>query len=101
MTTFEEVARCPRCEQPGESKPGGRLPGAARGSSSLTFFCRNTRCRWLNTSWIVQVMPDGTFPPALKKRTKMFPVLPSNPTIADSLDTLQALTTQPGAEIRS
>jgi hypothetical protein len=100
-TTYEQVRRCPRCDVPAESVPGGRLQGAVRGSSSLRFTCRNDRCRWNNSSWIVQVRPDGTFPPALTKRDKIFPKLPTpSPELADSLETLEVLTTQPGAEIR-
>lgn len=100
-TTYEEVRRCPRCEQPGEGVPGGRLPGAERGSSSIRFTCKNDRCRWLNTPWVVQVRADGTFPAALKKRTKMYPRLPNiGSEYQESLEVLQNMTLQPGAEIR-
>lgn len=75
MTTLEEVQRCPRCEQPGEMARSRHLTGTERRSYSLTFTCRNNRCRWNATSWIVQVRADGTFPPALHKRPKQFPKL--------------------------
>lgn len=99
-TTYEEVSHCPRCDQVGESKRGGRLAGGERGSSSIQFWCRNNRCRWYNTSWIVQVRADGTFPDAVKKRPKHFHQLPYNNSIVPALEELQYAMTQPGAEMR-
>lgn len=99
-TTYEEVRRCPRCAMPGKPAPGGQLKGGERGSTSITFTCENPRCRWCNSGWVVQVRADGTFPPAVTERDKQFPKLPNNPRIAEGLETLQHLTTQPGAEIR-
>lgn len=100
MTTYQEVSRCPKCDQPGKPTKGGRLAGAPRGSSSIKFTCENERCRWNTTSWMVQVREDGTFPPAVTRRPKNYPALPHNSSIVESLETLQELTTQPGAEIR-
>ncbi len=30
------------------------------GSNMLTILCENKKCRWFNTPWVVQIMPDGT-----------------------------------------
>lgn len=101
LTTMEEVSRCPACQQPGERTMGRHLSGTDRRSYSLVFWCRNSRCRWLNTSWIVQVRADGTFPPALKRRTKQFPALGSINTerLMQSLQDLYDLSLQ-GGEVR-
>jgi hypothetical protein len=71
-TTFEEASKCPRCGQPGEK--GAEIPappgrGVPAGAKLLTIWCRNGNkafsedCRWFNTSWLVQVNPDGSVPP--------------------------------------
>lgn len=62
VATLEEASRCPRCEQPGDNTTEQKIDGGAKGSVIRTYFCRNERCRWHNTSWIVQVKSDGTVP---------------------------------------
>ncbi len=59
MTTLEEAKRCPICKEPGEHT------GTSRGqdfdkSTVNEFTCKNERCRWFETSWLVQVRPDGS-----------------------------------------
>lgn len=65
-TTFEEAKRCPKCEQPGQET--GRISvkdtSVLPGTKVATIRCDNSRCKWQGESWIVQVNPDGTIPPA-------------------------------------
>lgn len=60
MPSLEEASRCPKCGIPGEDV--GSIPGNKFGVKVHTIFCRNDRCRWFDTSWIVQVNPDGSIP---------------------------------------
>lgn len=71
-TTLDEARRCPRCEELGEL--GTYRP--MRGGSKLhTVTCRNERCRWYETSWVVQVMSDGSIAKP-QKHDKFFPSVP-------------------------
>lgn len=72
-TTFEEAKRCPICEQPGAI--AGAKPGP-HGSQLHTIVCKNNRCRWYDTAYVVQVNADGTVPPPNTNRIKNFPKLP-------------------------
>ncbi len=74
-TTFEEACRCPKCGQPGQelASENRRLKG---GGELKQIYCRNTRCNWLDTSWAVQVRPDGTIPEPTLDREKSFPRIP-------------------------
>jgi hypothetical protein len=89
-STFEEARRCPRCGEPGEAsgqhsissrnRDGTRRQGITAGARLHQFFCRNSRCRWYNTPWEVQVNPDGTIPPAdapNRARVKLRPLDPA------------------------
>lgn len=71
-TTFEQAKRCPKCEQPGQIVAERRQRD---GSVLNTVMCKNTRCRWLNTTYIVQVNADGTIPITID-RPKSFTKLP-------------------------
>lgn len=106
MTTLEEARRCPRCNELGEhvEKEDRYLrSGTARGSKITNFYCRNSRCKWFNTSWTVQVRPDGTIPDALLYRDKKFPELPTwGQRSVDALEEQLRLETQKGgAEVRN
>lgn len=72
-TTFEEAKKCPRCGLPGDDT--SQVP-AARQAVVHVIFCRNSACRWFNTSWLVQVNKDGSIPTAehQKNEDKKFPV---------------------------
>jgi hypothetical protein len=59
-TTLEEASHCPSCKFPGEANP--REQNLGRRGKLITYTCRNERCDWCNTSWVVQVRPDGTIP---------------------------------------
>lgn len=74
-TTYEEAKRCPKCEQPGEKtkeEPARRVPGARL----HTIYCRNPKCKWYDTPYIIQVNADGTIPPPNAHRDRLFPGLP-------------------------
>jgi len=77
QTTLEEASRCPRCEQPGEFA-GERELKSVRNAKLKMFTCKNSRCKWFNTPWSVQVNANGTIPPALLNRPKQFRPLPND-----------------------
>jgi len=72
--TFEDHKRCPRCKEPGEDSGSVAAPNAPKGTKLHTIYCRNERCKWFNTPWLVQVNPDGSVPKPVdhKKRPKMY-----------------------------
>src|SRR5689334_17122459 len=73
LTTYEEAKRCPKCETPGQETSQRPRPD---GSKLVTIFCRNERCSWCNTPWVVQVNADGSIPEATTNREKSFPQVP-------------------------
>jgi hypothetical protein len=101
--TWEEAKACPKCKLTGEQSKNPKFvrtaEGVTRGARLYTFTCRNARCRWFNTSWEVQVNPDGTIPdPDQPKREKKFK--PLDPALAvtmkDRFQTLQEATKMSG-----
>lgn len=76
-TTLEEAGRCPKCKEPGEFS-GEQVLESARSAKLKKFTCRNSRCKWLNETWVVQVNKDGTIPPATLQRPKQFQKLPDD-----------------------
>src|SRR5688572_16160166 len=99
-TSYDEAICCPRCSLSGDHVTGeDRVvrSGPNRGSKLLKVYCRNERCRWFNTSWAIQVRPDGTIPDALLHRNKQFPELPKwGAGVVEGLERQIALETQPG-----
>jgi len=69
---FTEASKCFRCKLPGE--PAATVPSDG-GSTLHVFFCRTEGCRWEDTSWVVQVMKNGTLAHR-RKGEKDFPVMP-------------------------
>jgi len=59
-TKLDDAKLCPRCKLPGEET--AKIPTRKRGTYALHMMCRNERCKWFNTGWLVQVNPDGTVP---------------------------------------
>ncbi len=59
MPSIDMASRCPICSEPGDWR---NTRGGPKGSSVRNYFCVNARCRWFDTSWIVQVSADGTIP---------------------------------------
>lgn len=73
-STLDAARRCPRCEQPGVEEK--RTP-QSKGGMTITYGCKNDRCRWFNQpGWVVDVRPDGTIPDPNRHRTKAFPKMP-------------------------
>jgi hypothetical protein len=63
-TTFEEAKRCPKCQVPGMEVREQKL---AENKGKVHFIeCINPVCKWFQTSWMVQVRPDGTIPDMTK-----------------------------------
>lgn len=60
MATLEEASRCPKCQEVGDQ--GAPQRSNKPGVNIIPFTCKNERCRWYNTAWLVQVNPDGTIP---------------------------------------
>lgn len=56
-TSFEDARRCPKCDELGHN--AGKQRGPNR-STIHTFTCRNEKCPWNGTGWIVQVNNDGS-----------------------------------------
>jgi hypothetical protein len=105
--TWAEASACPKCGLTGEqSKAATQLKpgeGVTRGARLVQFICKNSRCRWYNTPWEVQINPDGTIPdPNARRDRKRF--TPLDAAMAAQLKTrfenIQESTLQPGAEIR-
>lgn len=106
QTTFEEASRCPKCQHPGEV-------GSVREQYSTNqdamvklnvLFCRNQVCPWYNTSWIVQVNPDGSIPQAYEQLgPKQYPKLsPETETrIRENIQAQLEAETKPGTEVRN
>jgi hypothetical protein len=64
MTTLNEAARCPICNEPGHQyavKPSGNP-----GNKVLMYRCTNSQCRWgsdpEDLGWIVEVDQTGNIP---------------------------------------
>lgn len=72
MTTFEEARRCPKCENPGADVSKRRGP---LGSTIHVIECKSSRCKWFNTTWLIQVHQDGTIQEATEHE-KFYPKIP-------------------------
>lgn len=72
-TTYDEARRCPKCTELGRDE--SEKPGP-HGSKLHIIRCLNQRCAWYDTTYVVQVNPDGTVPEANTNRPKNFPALP-------------------------
>jgi hypothetical protein len=65
MPSFVEAQHCPRCGEQGEQTHRETVTDMSLksfGSSVYTYTCRNERCRWFNTGWIIQVDKNGEIP---------------------------------------
>lgn len=99
-TAYSDAIVCPRCRLTGDHvSEEDRLVkiGPQRGSKILKVYCRNERCKWFDTPWTVQQLPDGTIPEALLTREKKFPELPSwGGSSVEALQRQLELETRPG-----
>lgn len=94
-STLEEASRCPRCEQAGKYVGERSLRDPRQGKLKV-FSCENTRCKWYNTTWTIQVAPNGTIPPPTLEREKRFKKLPD-----DGGRTLETIERQLKAETKA
>ena len=62
QTAYEEATRCPRCKHPGKVTA---IKPAPNGTAHVVD-CQTATCEWYDTSWVVQVRPDGTIPDRTK-----------------------------------
>jgi hypothetical protein len=46
-----------------------------KGVKVVSLACRNDRCTWFNTNWIVQVNSDGSIPDPGMRGEKQFPAM--------------------------
>jgi len=107
QSTYEAATRCPRCQIPGEVV--SKVPSGRPGTQIHNVFCRNEACVWYNTSWIVQVNPDGSVPPPTKHKRgdidKLFPKLAGPPEeeqrVIRSIERQVEREQQPGFEVRN
>jgi hypothetical protein len=77
--TFEDAKRCPKCDNPGEDIETKSLGGKLGNMHVIR--CIRELCPWYMTTWIIQVLPDGTIPvrPSRElepRRPKTFPEIP-------------------------
>lgn len=103
-TTFEEAKRCPKCDMPGDDKSVTTVTKGRRKVKVHTIYCRNSECKWYNTSWLVQVNEDGSIPQAYQQiGPKQFPKLSaeSETRIQESIEAQLAAETKPGSEVRN
>jgi hypothetical protein len=99
-TTFEEACRCPKCGEPGQ-EVAAENRRMRSGAELKQIYCRNARCNWLDTPWVVQVNPDGTIPEPTLDRQKSFAKLPDRTeAVQRQLQRLQDSTLETGSEIR-
>lgn len=95
---WEEATRCPRCENSGKevsvNSPGNKITGKpdSRAGKVFTIRCETELCRWFNTTWIVQVRPDGTIPRRTAGEKQFKPMSDSVERIAEAeLENLRRL----------
>ena len=112
--TWDDAIQCPRCGLSGEHMPkekkqigirdgaGNRIQGVTPGSRLEKIYCRNSRCKWFNTNWTVQVNPDGSIPePDTHRRPRQYtkPDAAFAAQMKSRFDAIEAATRE-GGEIR-
>lgn len=70
--------RCPKCGEPGLHK--ATEPTQDYTKKAVIMTCKNTRCEWVDTGWVITVMLDGSLPAedapeVLRAKPRAFPVL--------------------------
>lgn len=72
-TTFDELRRCPKCEELGA--PAG-VDTMRDGSALHKFQCKNPNCRWFDGApWLRQRRRDGSWVEE-QRHSKQFPAIP-------------------------
>lgn len=72
-STFDAARRCPKCEELGHLTESKSI---ARGNKLHTVICRNERCRWFNTAYVVETNEKGEVAPPRTRMNKTYPVIP-------------------------
>jgi hypothetical protein len=98
-TSEEKARRCPKCDQPGKDIANRAGP---HGSRIHTIMCMNeNRCSWSGTTYIIQIMSDGTVAEPTLKRDKSFPkVEDKTEAVQVNLQRLYEQTITKGSETR-
>jgi hypothetical protein len=99
-TPLDEAKQCPKCKQPGELEDKA-VAKNSDGSKVVNVYCRNPRCKWFNTPWLVQINADGTIPDPVDhtKRQKEYVGFEDHDRIAAQIK--QALEADQAASLRS
>lgn len=91
MASLDDASRCPRCQNQGQETSKKK----ERKFTNVVFTCKNPRCRWFETTWVVSVNSDGSITERTEKPSD-FPPLPKSRTFADEyLERLQAELNKP------
>jgi len=97
QTTLEEASRCPKCGQAGNQT--STKPLTSGSGKLLMFKCENSRCRWFNTEWPVQVSANGTIPLTLQRPKQFQPLIDDGGRTLANIERQLELETQKGSEI--
>jgi len=108
VTTLELAKACPKCKTPGmqmSQTPVSTGPNSdiRPGTTAIIFKCMNGTCTWYETTWVVQVNPDGTVPIPHRK-DKQFPISETfferGKALVEATERQVAAETSEGAEVR-
>ena len=96
--TVEEASHCPKCGLKGELFDKGITSTRLK---RFVFACRNDKCTWNDTSWPVDVQPDGLVH-VTTRRPKAFHPLQEGVTteVIAALQRQHDASAKPGTEIR-
>jgi len=95
-SSWEDARRCPKSGDPGEVTKTEHQRGGGR---VVTLTCRNERCKWYNTSWLVEFRADGSIPDPDTSRSRMRALPPMPPGYLDQLERDAQMLTTLGVEI--
>ena len=75
---LERRQRCSKCGESGEQE--GIRPTQDFTKKAITMICKNQRCVWFETGWVITVMLDGSLPAEeapeiIRAKPKAYPVL--------------------------
>lgn len=99
MATFEEAQKCPKCSTPGEISAERSLPRSK--DKLVTLICKNSTCKWFNTTYVVQRRPDGSVPdPDTRPRVKDFPAMHGGLQVAQDMRDVEELLLRQNEQMR-
>lgn len=100
--SYQEAIQCPRCGLTGKDDGKRSVDGGTRGAQLHIRRCMNPRCKWYDTTWTIQVNPDGTVPDPTLKHVKQFTAPVDAALVAQvraNAEAIQEASTRPGGEI--